>query len=67
MVSACLIATTVNWDKCNDEAPTPEESDGMEIYDTMDGPSEEEAYLQGMPKMFHLIAGTHPLNFPRRV
>ena len=53
MVTACLIATTVNWDMRDDEVPSPEESDGVEIYDSMDGPSEEEAYLQGMLRKLH--------------
>lgn len=48
MVTACLIATTATWNKQDNEVPSPEENDGMEIYDSMDGPSEEEAYLQGM-------------------
>lgn len=46
MVTACLIASTADWSKANDDIPRPE-SDGTEIYDSMDGPSEEEAYLQG--------------------
>lgn len=47
MVTACLIATTATWDKNYDDIPSPEETEGPEIYDSMDGPSEEEAYLQG--------------------
>lgn len=48
MVAASLIATTATWDKCNDDVPSPEEGDMAEAYDSMDGLSEEEAYLQGM-------------------
>jgi hypothetical protein len=55
MVTACLIATTMNWkwsreeneqegeqETDGEEPPTPEE-----YLDSMDGLSEEEAYLQG--------------------
>jgi hypothetical protein len=46
MVAACLISTIINWTghesgKLGLDDPT------METYDTMDGPSEEEVYLQG--------------------
>lgn len=45
MVTACLISTTMNWkgqeNILEQEEPVPE------TYDSMDGPSEEEAYLQG--------------------
>lgn len=45
MVTACLIATMNKFHKVEDSgASTPEEA---ESYDSMDGPSEEEAYLQG--------------------
>ncbi|KIP04476.1 hypothetical protein PHLGIDRAFT_75887 [Phlebiopsis gigantea 11061_1 CR5-6] len=57
MVTACLIATTATWNKQDNEAPPPEESDGMEIYDSMDGPSEEEAYLQGEYKTILQLVG----------
>ena len=46
MVVACLVASTANWDKTQDTLPSPEEN-GLDVYDTIDGPSEEEAYLQG--------------------
>ena len=64
MVTACLIATTANWDKDGNEVPSPEEGDGTEIYDSMDGPSEEEAYLQGNPIISMVQFDTHPLRFP---
>lgn len=47
MVSACLISTTMNWSGDKDSL-NADESDGLEQhYDSVDGPSEEEAYLQG--------------------
>lgn len=48
MVTACLIATTDKWDKTPEDAPSPEETEAVEVYDSMDGYSEEEAYLQGL-------------------
>jgi hypothetical protein len=44
MVTACLISTTLTWDGNAFEFDGDEEE---EEYDTMDGPSEEDAYLQG--------------------
>ena len=44
MVTACLISTTLAWDGNAFEFDGEEEEEG---YDTMDGPSEEDAYLQG--------------------
>lgn len=46
MVTACLIATTSNsnWDGNAFEFDGEDEERG---YDTIDGPSEEDAYLQG--------------------
>ena len=44
MVTACLISTTLEWDGSAFEFDGEEEE---EEYDTMDGPSEEDAYLQG--------------------
>ncbi|KAJ3520625.1 hypothetical protein NM688_g9135 [Phlebia brevispora] len=56
MVVACLVATTANWDKSEETLPSPEEN-GLESYDSMDGPSEEEAYLQGEYKtILQLVA-----------
>ena len=46
MVVACLVATTTTWNK--NYASLPSFADSVvEIYDSIDGPSEEEAYLQG--------------------
>ena len=46
MIVACLVATTAKWNKQHQTLPSPDE-DSLEVYDSMDGPSEEEAYLQG--------------------
>lgn len=43
MVAACLVSTVNSWEGAEN---TPEEPMDA-IYDTMDGPSEEEAYQQG--------------------
>ncbi|KAJ7472784.1 inositol hexakisphosphate-domain-containing protein [Mycena latifolia] len=56
MVAACLIATTtMNW---NGKEPKydPEEV-APDSYDSMDGPSEEEAYLQGEYKTILQLVG----------
>lgn len=45
MVTACLITSTVNW-KAQESKRVAEEP-SVDFYDAMDGPSEEEAYLQG--------------------
>ena len=49
MVSACLVATIASWDGTTDLLSAQQfEADTDELpYDTLDGPSEEEAYLQG--------------------
>ncbi|KAF7374402.1 hypothetical protein MSAN_00324300 [Mycena sanguinolenta] len=52
MVAACLIATTMNWDG---KEPRYEQEDVTDAYDPMDGPSEEEAYLQGMLIQKHIL------------
>lgn len=46
MVTACLIATVTYWDDLQ-TSDTPPEDAVEETYDSMDGPSEEETYLQG--------------------
>ena len=49
MVTACLIATTMKWEH-EKESQLEEEQSGtnaLEYYDSIDGPSEEEAYLKG--------------------
>jgi hypothetical protein len=45
MVSACLIASTLKWEHRNESLI--EDNISLEVYDPMDGPSEEEAYLAG--------------------
>lgn len=49
MVTACLIATTDAWSASGWEgqAGPPVEDTQDEFYDSLDGPSEEEAYMQG--------------------
>lgn len=47
MVTACLIATTDAWSGSEDQADPPVEDLQDEFYDLLDGPSEEEAYMQG--------------------
>ncbi|KAI0052293.1 hypothetical protein FA95DRAFT_1553613 [Auriscalpium vulgare] len=56
MVSACLIATAMNWQESEDgELIKPETA--LEDYDSIDGPSEEEAYLQGEYKIILQLVG----------
>lgn len=49
MVSACLVATISAYNGRIEELVVSNEPDGEEppYYDPLDGPSEEEAYLQG--------------------
>ncbi|KAJ7873158.1 inositol hexakisphosphate-domain-containing protein [Mycena leptocephala] len=54
MVAACLVATTMNW---NGKEPKYDETDLADTYDSMDGPSEEEAYLQGEYKTILQLVG----------
>ncbi|KAJ6561916.1 inositol hexakisphosphate-domain-containing protein [Mycena capillaripes] len=54
MVAACLIATTMSWDG---KEPKYDQEDLADIYDSMDGPSEEEAYLQGEYKTILQLVG----------
>ncbi|KAG5647375.1 hypothetical protein DXG03_000443 [Asterophora parasitica] len=54
MVTACLISSIMHWDADGEElAHEP----AAEIYDSMDGPSEEEAYLQGEYKTILQLVG----------
>ncbi|EGO24423.1 hypothetical protein SERLADRAFT_438035 [Serpula lacrymans var. lacrymans S7.9] len=55
MVSACLISTTMNW-RGEDHVDGHEEA-MTDDYDTIDGPSEEEAYLQGEYKTILQLVG----------
>ncbi|KAL0572602.1 hypothetical protein V5O48_009363 [Marasmius crinis-equi] len=51
MVTACLISTTMNWDTHKNDSnvlpDTEDKGDISEEFNSMDGPSEEEAYRQG--------------------
>lgn len=51
MVTACLISTIVNW--AGEGSVDVAEDMNMLNYDSIDGPSEEEAYLQGIHSLFH--------------
>ncbi|KAF9466586.1 inositol hexakisphosphate-domain-containing protein [Collybia nuda] len=55
MVTACLISSTMNWEEA--EKALEQHDIVGEIYDTMDGPSEEEAYLQGEYKTILQLVG----------
>lgn len=46
MVTACLISTVVNW--VGEESVGVADDMSMINCDSIDGPSEEEAYLQGI-------------------
>ena len=46
MITACLISSTMNWETLKNEVPAEDEM-ALGIYDSMDGPSEEEVYLAG--------------------
>lgn len=55
MITACLISSTMNWTSSLNEEFIEEIS--PEVYDPIDGPSEEEVYLAGedrYPKAFHV-------------
>ncbi|KAH9856633.1 inositol hexakisphosphate-domain-containing protein [Lenzites betulinus] len=54
MVTACLIATATTWEHEREQMLQDAEERGantLEQYDSIDGPSEEEAYLQGEYKV----------------
>ncbi|EMD34003.1 hypothetical protein CERSUDRAFT_117523 [Gelatoporia subvermispora B] len=61
MVTACLIATTLKWDHAKEDRVlrSTEEQDesALDRYDSIDGPSEEEAYLQGEYKTILQLVG----------
>ena len=56
MVSASLVATIAAWDGKVEDLSVPE-ADTDELYDSLDGPSEEEAYLQGEYKIILQLVG----------
>ncbi|KAF9453485.1 hypothetical protein P691DRAFT_780955 [Macrolepiota fuliginosa MF-IS2] len=57
MVTACLIASTQQWTRQEQQLTEHEPITEAEIYDPIDGPSEEEAYLQGEYKTILQLVG----------
>ncbi|TFK46087.1 hypothetical protein OE88DRAFT_1668241 [Heliocybe sulcata] len=55
MVTACLIATTTEWNEQQEDNVSDDVV--SEDYDALDGPSEEEAYLQGEYKIILQLVG----------
>lgn len=55
MVMACLVSSIMHWNP--EEAASVHYESPAEIYDSMDGPSEEEAYLQGEYKTILQLVG----------
>ncbi|KAJ7193929.1 inositol hexakisphosphate-domain-containing protein [Mycena pura] len=55
MVAACLVATILSWDGKQPKYDFDEPA--SDTYDSMDGPSEEEAYLQGEYKTILQLVG----------
>ena len=48
MVTACLISSsTTDWESSENNALSNDDEFTMEMYDAIDGPSEEEVYLAG--------------------
>lgn len=67
MVTACLIATTMTWQHDQEDSFQEEQSaNGLEQYDSIDGPSEEEAYLQGNTALNACISLVGADGFPYR-
>ena len=66
MVTACLISTIMNW--VGEEGVDVAEDMSMLGYDSIDGPSEEEAYLQGIHTRLCCRSNglTHPQGSTRR-
>ncbi|KAG6856508.1 hypothetical protein H0H87_003701 [Tephrocybe sp. NHM501043] len=54
MIAACLISSTMQWDG---EEPVSVQHEPSGIYDSIDGLSEEEAYLQGEYKTILQLVG----------
>ncbi|KAI5118140.1 hypothetical protein M0805_001739 [Coniferiporia weirii] len=58
MVSACLVATIATWDGKKESLTVSSVGESDEQpYDSLDGPSEEEAYLQGEYKIILQLVG----------
>jgi len=58
MISACLISSTMNWESHMNEAVAEDEVT-LEMYNTMDGPSEEEVYLAGEFRIISIFSVVH--------
>jgi len=56
MITACLISSTTNWESLKNELPA-EDDMALGMYDSMDGPSEEEVYLSGEYKTILQLVG----------
>uniref|UniRef100_A0A8H7Y3N0 Inositol hexakisphosphate-domain-containing protein n=1 Tax=Psilocybe cubensis TaxID=181762 RepID=A0A8H7Y3N0_PSICU len=56
MITACLISSTMQWQNYMNEV-TAEDEMSPNLYDTMDGPSEEEVYLAGEYKTILQLVG----------
>ncbi|TFK69694.1 hypothetical protein BDN72DRAFT_767637 [Pluteus cervinus] len=56
MVTACLISSTMNWQSHADEVLDSDDAI-PDIFDSLDGPSEEEAYLHGGYKTILQLVG----------
>ncbi|KAF8150729.1 inositol hexakisphosphate-domain-containing protein [Crassisporium funariophilum] len=56
MITACLISSTMNWEHHKHEIVAEDEL-AMQMYDPMDGPSEEEVYLSGEYKTILQLVG----------
>ncbi|KAF9243458.1 inositol hexakisphosphate-domain-containing protein [Melanogaster broomeanus] len=66
MVTACLISTVMNW--AGEGYVDPLEEVNLVRYDAIDGPSEEEAYLQGEYKtILHLVGVLSHGKFAKRL
>jgi len=56
MVTACLISSTINWQSSENNSFFDDELT-LDMYDAIDGPSEEEAYLAGEYKTILQLVG----------
>ncbi|PPQ89323.1 hypothetical protein CVT25_003160 [Psilocybe cyanescens] len=56
MITACLISSTMNWQNYMNEVVNEDEMP-LNMYDTIDGPSEEEVYLAGEYKTILQLVG----------
>jgi len=56
MITACLISSIMNWKGTENDALSDDELT-LEMYDAIDGPSEEEVYLAGEYKTILQLVG----------